>query len=130
MLLHVKCLNGKRLTLHAGKEDTIEKIKENLTTNYGMHIYYLRLVYGGKRLADHTIVSTLGRPGLTLTQVLPLKKKKNGPFHYIKAECIICLEDLEGDQLNSLNCGHGGFCESCLKPMKKCPTCNQPRKPA
>ena len=74
MLITIKTLSGRKLSLDFDNTQKISDIKEALTEKEGIPVQQIRLIYGGKILKDEiTIQEANIAPGPTLMMMMHLK---------------------------------------------------------
>ena len=74
MLITIKSLSGRKLSLDFDNTQKISEIKEALTEKEGIPVQQIRLIYGGKILKDEiTIQEASIAPGSTLMMMMHLK---------------------------------------------------------
>ena len=74
MLITIKTLSGRKLSLDFDNTQKISDIKEALTEKEGIPVQQIRLIYGGKILKDEiTIQEANIDPGSTLMMMMHLK---------------------------------------------------------
>ena len=74
MLITIKTLSGRKLSLDFDNTQKISEIKEALTEKEGIPVQQIRLIYGGKILKDEiTIQEASIAPGSTVMMMMHLK---------------------------------------------------------
>ena len=74
MLITIKTLSKRKLSLDLDNTQKISEIKEALTEKEGIPVQQIRLIYGGKILKDEiTIQEASIAPGSTLMMMMHLK---------------------------------------------------------
>ena len=74
MLITIKTLSRRKLSLDFDNTQKISEIKEALTEKEGIPVQQIRLIYGGKILKDEiTIQEASIAPGSTLMMMMHLK---------------------------------------------------------
>jgi ubiquitin-like protein Nedd8 len=74
MLITIKTLSGRKLSLDFDNTQKISEIKEALTEKEGIPVQQIRLIYSGKILKDEiSIEEAKIAPGSTLMMMMHLK---------------------------------------------------------
>ena len=74
MLITIKTLSGRKLSLDFENAQKISEIKDSLQEKEGIPVQQIRLIYGGKILKDElTIQEANITPGSTLMMMMHLK---------------------------------------------------------
>ena len=74
MQILIKMLNGERISLNVETTDTILQVKTILQEKEGIDIEQIRLICGGRQLADEaTIGDSNIKPGTVLHMVMQLR---------------------------------------------------------
>ena len=74
MLITIKTLSGRKLSLDFENTQKISEVKDSLQEKEGIPVQQIRLIYGGKILKDEiTIQEASISPGSTLMMMMHLK---------------------------------------------------------
>ncbi|EOR01298.1 hypothetical protein E3P92_02746 [Wallemia ichthyophaga] len=74
MLIKVKTLTGKEISLDVDVEDKVFRIKESVEEKEGIPPAQQRLIFSGKQMADDKTVKEVNiEPGATIHLVLALR---------------------------------------------------------
>ncbi len=74
MLITIKTLSGRKLSLDFENAQKISEIKDSLQEKEGIPVQQIRLIYGGKILKDElTIQEANITPGSTLMMMMHLR---------------------------------------------------------
>lgn len=74
MLLSIKTLSGKKISLEFEESDTIATVKKKLEEREGVPVEQVRLIYSGKVLNDDTTVGDAKiKPGTQIMMMMHLR---------------------------------------------------------